>query len=336
MSTPFRSELEHVREQLRRSEERVQALTDENAEMVNASNVRGRTKGRMVVILGGVTAALAVGYLVGSCEVARVAAVRDQKIWEMAHELKLEHTKQDTCLADERKTSEDLAVCRKALEPRGLGGPSDVEESCTLCTCQRGDPLCTCAPGRAFDRAAAAVTMSQLQAVLKPCFTRQASFHVTVTFGPSGGVDATNINPTTDIKPVEKDCLADALRHATVPAFDGAAIRIGKTYWFPDPPLRDSRADSAHTCGSSLRHQHSLRALPLHDSRLNRARLQLVAMNVLRSRLSSYRRDRHDMDVQYERQVRPAHGEMRAREPLHDFLADLTPLGARSVRACDE
>jgi hypothetical protein len=237
MSTPFRSELEQVREQLRRSEERVQALTDENAEMVRASNVRGRTRARIVVMSGGVGAVLAVGYLMGSCKVGQATAVRDQKISEMARELKLEQLKQDTCLAEERRTSEDLAVCRKAHAPLALG----VEESCTLCACQHGDPLCTCPPGRAFDRSAAAVTMSQLQVVLKPCFTRPASFHVTVTFGPSGGVDAANVNPTSDINPVEKACLVEALHHATVPAFDGAAIRIGKTYWFPDAPLSAPR-----------------------------------------------------------------------------------------------
>jgi hypothetical protein len=201
MSTPFRSEVETVREQLRRAEERVRELSAENAELVHVRGPRRREKARIVATLGAIAGALIAGYFAGSCQGHFLIP-----------ELDREYLRQTACgLAQERasQASEKLAVASEKLAAcqQELAKPS----SSTLLDCQSGDPLCDRSFSRSFESTRASATVAGLQESLESCLKprKPLALRVLVAVAPPKG---RGVGITSE----ERKCAVDTLRHADI------------------------------------------------------------------------------------------------------------------------
>jgi hypothetical protein len=235
--SPFRSELESLQEQLRRAEEKTRDaeskadVLEREKKWLQKEIARGRRP--VTWTAGGIVALAVIGVgaiFVGSrVEVSKARAVSD------AMEARCDaQERADRDLREQLST--DLETCRKDLATSKGETYNPTVVTLPPCNCQPGDPLCACLDAP-FNRGAAAAVLGRADHTLIECIkpSRTTSFHMTVTFAPTGRVssavvdaDSTKPNPLTAS---EKECLGDRLKAtASVPAFSGAPIRVGKSY----------------------------------------------------------------------------------------------------------
>jgi hypothetical protein len=230
MGTPFRSDVEVVREQLRRAEESLQALSDENAELARAGNVRGRTRARTALVAAGIGAIFAVGCLVGGLVgAARAAATGALRERELAATIRSSKESLASAQADaftaslehDRRYADcqrELAVCRST----DLG----LIPACTPTNCTGGDPLCNRNLMRAFDSfffgtydsIGTSDELHSIERALMRCLTppRPLGLRVLVAVAPDEHVGS-NAPLTAD----ETKCAVRTLHDMHLETFDG-------------------------------------------------------------------------------------------------------------------
>ncbi len=116
MTSPFRSDAEHVREQRRRVDEEAGALEEKHADLQRALALRGRARAWLKISLVATVVAVAGGYAIGyfdaACEDARALAACNQAA---IGEAELEHIELLDCERRKRFTKADVAACRSEL-----------------------------------------------------------------------------------------------------------------------------------------------------------------------------------------------------------------------------
>ena len=119
MGGPFRSDSEHLREQLRRVDEEVQAVEEKRADLQRALALRDRRRpwvtASLVTVVLGIAAGYAVGYFDASREDARALADYHQTAFDAAA---VEHVELLDCEQLKRVTTAQVAECRRDLGRR--------------------------------------------------------------------------------------------------------------------------------------------------------------------------------------------------------------------------
>jgi hypothetical protein len=139
---------EDLRDTLRRAEERIRDLRQENAtlerSLLRPTAVRSATVATVV-------AALLAGTLayVGGSNFGDVRAARERDLAELTHGARMtgERTVIDACKLSLQKTTSDIDGCKaerdellQRLRDRAAANPTRTPP----CNCQAGDPLCSC------------------------------------------------------------------------------------------------------------------------------------------------------------------------------------------------
>lgn len=234
--SPFRSELEHLQEQLRRSEERLRDA-ESKADVLEREKIwlkkeiaRGR---RPVTWAAAAVVALLVMGLAALFALSRVE-VSKAKAFADATQMR--------CDAEERRNREqreqlttELESCQNTLTRLPAPAPNARNPSCN---CQPGDPLCACLDrdgALPFNRGAAGASLGRSDNGLAECLRpwRPVTFHVTVTFEPQGRLSSAHVDAdsTNSLTQLEKTCIGDRLKSSvSIPPFSGAPVRVGKSY----------------------------------------------------------------------------------------------------------
>ncbi len=150
MSSPFRSEVSQLQEQLRRAEERVAVVENERATL-ERQLLRGRTQyGWLIVVLAAVVVSGFVGYTLAAAPAAKrqsEAAAREARDRAELGEKKAQVA---ACEASAKASSAEHEACTAARDALALKQKladeidrARVRQS-TRCRCQPGDPLCSC------------------------------------------------------------------------------------------------------------------------------------------------------------------------------------------------
>ncbi len=237
--SPFRSESEQVKEQLRRAEERVQELLDEKADLERQIAIGRRPRSWAIAV--GLTVLLAgtAGFVLAAIDGARQRKTLEA---ELLAKLAIAHKGESSCremLGDYTACVDELRRARLQLLPSSTPPPG--------CDCVPGDPLCSCldgprrrgpidyGPGAApFDRGAAAAALGSVE--LGDCGRLEGptgSGHVTVTFGAEGGVNSAVIDGAPFAGTPRGGCVAAKFRSARGLPFTGAPVRVGKSFSLP-------------------------------------------------------------------------------------------------------
>jgi hypothetical protein len=126
-------------------------------------------------------------------------------------------------------TEPGLGSMDPSLDAGTLGGPEGIPVVGPLATV----PTATPEPVRAFDPAAASAALTAAAGAAAGCRTDSsegaASVTVAVTFAPSGRVTTATIMGGQFAGTPVGGCIAQALRTAHVPAFDGDPVTVKKT-----------------------------------------------------------------------------------------------------------
>ncbi len=242
MSDPFRSEVEPLREKLRRAEERIAELTEDKAKLERVS--AGRDPSPRILAMTIAFSMMIVALVIGvACGIfSHGATTRSEETTRaLSRDVETERMKAESCKDDLVSERASHARCTATL--RGDDAPAHAQAApsdAARCACPPGDPLCTCAPAL-FDRAAAADALAGVHRALEGCLVpaRQLGIHATVTFAASGIPAVAMIDQLGDeakLTPTEKGCITKELFHVKVPPFtSNRAISVGKTYTFTSP-----------------------------------------------------------------------------------------------------
>ncbi len=154
MSSPFRSEVSQLQEQLRRAEERVSAVENERATL-ERQLLRGRTHyGWLIVVLAAAVVSGFVGYTLAAAPAAKRQAEADARAARDRAELEVKKVQVVACEASAKASAAEHEACAAALDTEALKRKL-VEDLARArarargplsehCPCQPGDPLCSC------------------------------------------------------------------------------------------------------------------------------------------------------------------------------------------------
>lgn len=237
MPSPFRSEAEQIREQIRRAEESLEPLRREHADLLKLVGTERRSRIRSVMLGGLAIALTALGYGGGRLSVERAARaeqLEQQQWWSNITEQ--ESAAVRACNAENQSITRDIDRCEEQVTLiRQSVAEVKIAQAAT-CRCPREDPFCTCHDDPPFDNHAAETTLQNASAPIADCVQprRDVFLQTTVTFAVSGRVEIASVTteePST-LSPTEKSCVQTVLRSKPrVPPFRGARVMLAKTYF---------------------------------------------------------------------------------------------------------
>jgi len=150
VSSPFRSEVGQLQEQLRRAEERVAAVENERATL-ERQLLRGRTQyGWLIVVLAAAVVSGFVGYTLAAAPAAKHQAEAAAREARDRSELAEKKAQVAACEASAKASAADHEACATARDAQALKLKliEDLDRSRARqpvhCLCQPGDPLCSC------------------------------------------------------------------------------------------------------------------------------------------------------------------------------------------------
>jgi hypothetical protein len=238
--SPFRSELEQLQEQLRRSEEKIRDAESkadvlarekkwlEKQVSLGRRPVTWTAAGIVALSLFGVGAI----FLTTRVELSKARAAAEIGEVRCTARERAERDLRDSVTNDLESCRKDLLTCKgETYNP-----PPPLNPTSPSCNCQPGDPLCECPDppaGPPFDRGAAAAALGRmdLATCVKP--SRAVTFHMTVTFAATGHVSSAIVDSDTSgsLLASEKQCMTDRMKASvSIPKFGGAPVRVGKSY----------------------------------------------------------------------------------------------------------
>lgn len=235
MSSPFRSEAEQIREQIRRAEESLEPLRREHADLLELVGTERRARIRSVMLGGVVIALTALGY--GSARLsvertARAEQVEQQQWWSNITEQ--ESAAVRACNAENQSITRDIDRCEEQVTLIRKSVAQTKAARAATCRCPREDPFCTCHDDPPFDDHAAEATLQNASAPITDCVQprRDLVLETTVTFGASGRAEIVSVEEASTVSPTEKACVETVLRSKPrVPPFRGARVMLSKTYF---------------------------------------------------------------------------------------------------------
>ena len=224
---PFRSEAEQIREQIRRTEEQVEDLVREKAELDRQVGAVAPRRAWLIGFVVVVVAASVIGYTGGALGAAKLFSEEGElRQAREAAELEREGARLRECQAAESRSDESLMACqaevsakRRYVPPIGKGP----------CRCQQFDPFCDCA----FDRTAAALALKAVDPQVMRCIKSpvERSLHAKITFAPSGQAQYAHVDTSSpEVSDAERGCVETTLRGTKVPFFSGSSVIVGKTF----------------------------------------------------------------------------------------------------------
>jgi hypothetical protein len=150
VSSPFRSEVGQLQEQLRRAEERIAAVENERATL-ERQLLRGRTRyGWLIVVLAAAVVSGFVGYTLSASPAAKRQAEAAAREARDRSELAEKKFQVEVCEADAKAGIAQYEACNRArvAQTKRLrvieGACLSPTQKFPLCMCEPGDPLCSC------------------------------------------------------------------------------------------------------------------------------------------------------------------------------------------------
>lgn len=150
MSSPFRSEVGQLQEQLRRAEERVAAVENERATL-ERQLLRGRSQyGWLIVVLAAAVVSGFVGYTLAAAPAAKRQAEAAAREARDRAELGEKKAQVEACESSAKASAVDHEACEADRKAMALKLKLEGElarakaRQFNRCPCQPGDPLCSC------------------------------------------------------------------------------------------------------------------------------------------------------------------------------------------------
>ena len=237
MSSPFRSEAEQIREQIRRAEESLEPLRREHADLLKRVGSERQSRLRALLLGGVVITLLVFGYGFGHLSVERTARAErlEQQRW-WSHITEQESAAVRACDAEKQSIARDVDRCEEQVTLIRQSVAQTKAARAATCRCPREDPFCTCHDDPPFDDHAAEAALQSARASIEDCVhpNRDVFLQTTVTFAVSGRVEIASV--TTEepgaISLTENSCVETVLRSKPrVPPFRGARVMLAKTYF---------------------------------------------------------------------------------------------------------